>query len=105
MNEFLLDILGTKFTISVDEDEDYLHEILSQYRTAIENTQNISGMKDALNVAILTGFLLCDEINNMKRLAQEDQSRREGEELEAEERTRLLIARLDQALKRSCDNE
>ena len=102
MNELLLDILGTKFTITVEEDEAYLQEILGQYRTAVENTQAISGMKDALNVAVLTGFLLCDEINKMKRLEKEDQNRREGESLEAEERTRNLIARLDQALKRPC---
>ena len=105
VNELLLDILGTKLTISVEEDEAYLQEILGQYRTAVENTQAISGMKDALNVAVLTGFLLCDEINKIRRLAREDQSRREGEELEAEERTRNLIARLDHVLKRSCENE
>ena len=105
MNELLLDILGTKLTISVEEDEAYLQEILDQYRAAVENTEAISGMKDPLNVAVLTGFLLCDEINKTRRLAQEDQTRREGENLEAEERTRNLIAKLDQALKRSFNNE
>ncbi|MDR2953193.1 MAG: cell division protein ZapA [Treponema sp.] len=90
--ELSLDILGTSFSIMADEDEAYLREILSQYRTAIENTQSISGITNPLNVAVLTGFLLCDEINKMK-------IDREGESQELEKRTQNLIAKLDQALK------
>jgi len=87
-NELLLDILGTSFTITADEDEAYLREILEQYRSAIENTQNISGITDPLNVAILTGYLLCDEINKMKNRVDE-------ESLEVKERTLGLIAKLE----------
>ena len=105
VNEFFLDILGTKFTITVEEEEAYLQEILNQYRAAIENTKSISGMNDALNIAVLTGFLLCDEINKMRQRTQEKQTLRDGEDLEAEERTKNLIARLDQALNRSAGNE
>lgn len=99
-NDLCLDILGTKFTITVEEDEEYLQEIFSQYRAAVTNTQNISGIKDALNVAILTGFLLCDEINKMKLRAGQAQTELESEALEAEERTRSLIVKLDQALEK-----
>jgi len=105
VNELLLDILGTKFTITVAEDETYLLEVLEQYKAAVENTQSISGIKDALNVAILTGFLLCDEINKMRQREGEAEANRQGEELEAEKRTWNLIARLDQALKKVPDNE
>lgn len=87
-NELLLDILGTSFTITADEDGTYLREILEQYRAAIENTQNISGITDPLNVAVLTGYLLCDEINKMK-------NRMDKESLEVKERTLGLIAKLE----------
>ena len=103
-NELCLDILGTSFTITADEDEGYLQDIWDQYRTAVENTQSISGINDPLNVAVLTGFLLCDEINKIRMRLGEDETRRKEEALEAEERTRSLIARLDQVLEKKTGN-
>jgi len=91
-NELCLDILGTSFTITVEEDELYLKNVLAQYKAAVKNTQNISGIKEPLNVAILTGFLLCDEINKIKKQL-------ENESVEVQERTMNLIAKLDKALK------
>jgi cell division protein ZapA (FtsZ GTPase activity inhibitor) len=89
--ELVFDILGTSFSITADEDEVYLQEILAQYQTAVENTQAISGITNALNVAVLTGFLLCDEINRRKLSI-------EGESQEVEMRTLNLIAKLEQAI-------
>ena len=90
-NEICLDILGTSFTITVDEDEAYLQKVLSQYRAAVENTQSISGINEPVNIAILTGFLLCDEINRIKQQLA-------NESIEIQERTMNLIAKLDKAL-------
>jgi len=91
-NELKLDILGTSFTITAEEDEAYLNKVLLQYNAAVKNTQNISGIKDPLNVAVLTGFLLCDEINKIKMQT-------DSESVEVQERTVKLIAELDKALK------
>jgi cell division protein ZapA (FtsZ GTPase activity inhibitor) len=101
-NELGLDILGTSFTITADEDEAYLQRVLAQYRTAVENTQSISGISDPLNVAVLTGFLLCDEINKIKRQAEGEYQNPE-EAREVHERTARIIAALDHALK-ACEN-
>ena len=92
-NELCLDILGTSFTITAEEDEEYLQKVLTQYRAAVENTKNISGINEPLNVAVLTGFLLCDEINKMKQQLEE-------ESIEISERTMNLIAALDRTLGR-----
>jgi len=92
-NELCLDILGTSFTITADEDEEYLRKVLTQYRAAVENTKNISGINEPLNVAVLTGFLLCDEINKIKQQL-------EDESIQISERTMNLIASLDRALER-----
>jgi len=89
-NDLCLDILGTSFTITVEEDEAYLRKVLAQYRAAVENTKNISGITEPLNIAVLTGFLLCDEINKIKRQL-------EDESVEIIERTKGIIARLEQA--------
>jgi cell division protein ZapA (FtsZ GTPase activity inhibitor) len=101
-NDLRLDILGASFSITADEDPAYLEAIFNQYRTAVENTRAISGMKDPLKIAVLTGFLLCDEINKARLQAGEEreqaEARRAGEDRELEQRTLNLIARLDQAL-------
>jgi len=104
-NEICLDILGTSFTIKADEDEEYLNKVLTQYRAAVNNTQNISGIKDPLNVAILTGFILCDEYNKIKQKLDDEteagkivRNEDNWEEQEVEDRTIRLISKLEQAL-------
>jgi len=89
-----LDILGTSFTITAEEDKSYLDKVLSQYKAAVENTRNISGISNPLNVAVLTGFLLCDEINKMKQSGEEAQGR-----------TLRLIASLDEVIKAQGDEK
>jgi len=73
---------------------------LAQYQIAVANTQGISGMKDPLKVAILTGFLLCDEINKIKLQIEEEQAKveqqRTTEMQELNRITRNIIARIDQ---------
>ncbi len=100
-HDLLINVLGASFSITASEDSAYLDEVLAQYQVAIANTQGISGMKDPLKVAILTGFLLCDEINKIKlqieeKQAQDDQQRA----AEAQELNRVMqdiMARIDQA--------
>jgi len=100
-NEIRLDILGTSFTITADEDEAYLTKVLTQYKAAVKNTQKISGITEPLNVAILTGFLLCDEFNKVRKQIEERGESSDDDSIEAEEvedRTIRLIAKLEQAL-------
>ena len=73
-HDLRIDVLGASFSITAGADSSYLNEVLAQYKIAIANTQGISGVKDPLKVAILTGFLLCDEINKMKSHAKEEQA-------------------------------
>jgi cell division protein ZapA (FtsZ GTPase activity inhibitor) len=96
-NKLHFNILGASFDLDVDEDEAYIEKVLSQYSAAVENTQSISGINNPLNIAVLTGFLLCDEINKIRQ-------QQEGESAEIKERTMNLIAKLDVALQ-SCDND
>ncbi|MCL2443356.1 MAG: cell division protein ZapA [Treponema sp.] len=124
-----LDILGTSFLIKTDADEEYLNEVLKKYKAAIKNTQNISGISEPLNVAILTGFLLCDEFIKIEKQlneaneatlsgrvelsnketdnvhtaslkeSDEEELNKAHEAREAEERTLRLIMKLEQALR------
>jgi cell division protein ZapA (FtsZ GTPase activity inhibitor) len=59
-------------------------------------------LKDPLKVAILTGCLLCDEINKLKQQVEEEQSsaeaQRAGEEHELERIAQNLIACIDHVI-------
>ncbi|GHV57449.1 cell division protein ZapA [Spirochaetia bacterium] len=94
-SDLRLDILGTSISISADEDAAYLEGLLGRFRAAIDNTQKSTGLKDPLKIAILTGFLLCDEVQKIKQQAE---VRGEHEDRETEQLTLNLIARLDEAL-------
>ena len=100
-HDLLINVLGTSFSITAGEDPAYLDEVLAQYQVAVANTQGISGMKDPLKVAILTGFLLCDEINKIKMQNEEEQAKtelkRKAEAQELNRITRNIITRIDQA--------
>jgi hypothetical protein len=88
-----LDLLGTSLAITTDEDPAYVEEIFGQYRTALARTKKGMDLKDPLKTAILTGFLLCDEIHKLRN--------REGVSPDAEEAEQLtlnLIARIDKVL-------
>ena len=101
-NDLLINVLGTSFSITAGENSAYLDEVLAQYQVAVANTQGISGMKDPLKIAILTGFLLCDEINKLKMHVEEEQAKMALEQkTEAQELNRItrnIIDRIDQAI-------
>jgi cell division protein ZapA (FtsZ GTPase activity inhibitor) len=98
-HDLLINVLGASFSITAGEDPAYLDEVLAQYQVAVANTQGISGMKDPLKVAILTGFLLCDEINKIKQQVEEERSKadlqRTAEVQELNRITRNIMARID----------
>jgi len=95
LHDLLIDALGTKFSITTNETPAFLDKVLAQYHAAVTNTQNISGMKDPLRVAILTGFLLCAEINKLKIQVEKEQT---SAEQELDRIAWNLIASIDQAM-------
>jgi cell division protein ZapA (FtsZ GTPase activity inhibitor) len=97
LHDLLIEVLGTKFCITTNEDPAFLDRVLAQYQAAIDNTRNISGMKDPLKIAILTGFLLCAEINKLKTQIEKEQT---GAEQEVNRITRSLIDCIDHAMEK-----
>ena len=82
-------LLGTSFSIAADEDTTYLENLLAKYKNVLENTKKATGVDDPLKLAILTGFLLCDEIEKMK--FEENRERKETEQIALN-----MIARIDE---------
>jgi cell division protein ZapA (FtsZ GTPase activity inhibitor) len=91
-NDLRINMLGTSFSISADEDTEYLENLLERYQIVVENTKKATGLTDPLKAAILSGFLLCDEIEKLKVRYGEQDARK------AEQLTLDLIARIDEAL-------
>jgi cell division protein ZapA (FtsZ GTPase activity inhibitor) len=89
-----INVLGESFSISADEDIEYLESLLDRYRTILDNTGKATGIseKEPLKLAILTGFLLCDEIEKMKSQIHTESP----EDREAEQLTMDLINRIEQ---------
>jgi mannose-6-phosphate isomerase len=88
--------LGTSFSIAADEDSTYLESLLNQYRIKIENTRRKTGLQDPLKLAVVTGFLLCDDVQK----AQKNRvfGRNSPDQDEAERLTLDLITRIDEVL-------
>lgn len=101
-HELRLDILGTSFSLAADEDPAYLNSLLNRYRLKVENTRKATGLIDPLKTAIVTGFLLCDEVTklqeerNIAELFEEDFNK-------VERLTLDMIARIDTALEKTSE--
>lgn len=92
-----IECLGTSISIAIEEDPAYLENLLNRFKAVIENTQKATNIQDPLKIALLSGFLLCDEIEKLKI---------EGvpgdKEAKAAEKIALdLIARIDDVLEKS----
>lgn len=95
-SDLRIDLLGTSFSVTVDEDAFYLKILLDKYRRVIENTRKTTGIEDPLKTAILAGFLLCDEAEKLR--ARENTGIGVFDSMKAEELTLDLINRIDKAL-------
>jgi cell division protein ZapA (FtsZ GTPase activity inhibitor) len=80
-SDLRIDILGTSFSISANEDAAYLENLLAYFRSAVENTQKKTGLQDPLKIAIVTGFLLCDELYKKPKIDPEQRDFQEAEKL------------------------
>lgn len=91
-----IEVLGTSFSIAAEEDTGYLNRLLERYQLAIEGTQKSTGLKDPLKIAILTGFLVCDELQRVYDRQTADQEIDAHENKAIEEVILNLINRIDE---------
>jgi cell division protein ZapA (FtsZ GTPase activity inhibitor) len=97
-SDLCIDMLGTSFSITAEEEVAYLEGVLGNYRLAVKSIQESTGLQDPLKLAILTGFLLCDKIQRIYLREAADQETEDQETLQAEQITQELIARIDEVL-------
>ncbi|MDR2447236.1 MAG: cell division protein ZapA [Treponema sp.] len=93
-----IEVLGASLSIAAEEDSEYLNRLLERYQLAVEETQNLTGLKDPLKLAILTGFLAYDKYLRLCDRHAAEQEISIHEEQETEEITRHLIECMDEIL-------
>ena len=67
MGKLKIDMLGTSFTIQANEDNQYLEKLLGYYKRITDDVKNIDSIKPSLQVAILSGIMICDELYKEKQ--------------------------------------
>jgi cell division protein ZapA (FtsZ GTPase activity inhibitor) len=95
-----IDILGTSFAINANEDDAYLTKLLSYYTRISDEIGKSSNLKDPVQIAILSGIMICDELYKEKSLnARFSKEHGSDSDAEAERLTEEMIKKIDQALK------
>ena len=68
MAKLKIDMLGTAFTIQANEDKEYLEKLLGYYKRITDDVKKIDSIKTPLQIAILSGIMICDELYKEKQI-------------------------------------
>jgi cell division protein ZapA len=102
MSMLRIDALGTVFSIDTPVDAAYMQFLLENFKkmTALVEQGAGSTITDPLQLAIMSGIMLCDELYKEKKKGEKAkvELNAAGDLGEAEKLTLSLIARLEQAV-------
>ena len=101
MGKLKIDLLGTSFTIQANEDTEYLEKLLGYYKRITDDVQKIDSVKTPLQISILSGIMLCDELYKEKtnKLSSELNSQTDTNSTsELEKRTIDMIEKINKVL-------
>ncbi len=99
MGSIRINLLGTSFSASAKEDDEYLKKLLSYYREITGAVEKNSKSNNPLEVSILSGITLVDELyKEKKKNAALEKALSTPQNLEEERMTRSMIEKLDEAL-------
>lgn len=106
MGKLKIDIFGTSFTIQANGDDKYLEKLLNYYKKIAEDAKTIDSVKSPLQIAILSGIILCDELYKEKqnKIALEngaslsDQNEKNSNSEEIQKLTLKMIDKIDKVL-------
>ncbi len=103
MGKLQINMLGTSFSIKASEDDEYLSKLSGYYTKLVEEIQKSGMLKSSLDISILAGIMLCDELykekaKNAVSSPAKIQDTKESEK--AQILTQKMIAQLDSVLKK-----
>ncbi len=99
MGRLQIDILGTSFAVQASEDDVYLKKLLSYYTQITESIKKSNSLKDPLQVSIMAGITLVDELykEKQKNLSY-SKALNNSNDAEAERLTVEMIKQIDKVL-------
>ena len=101
MGKLKIDLLGTSFTIQANEETEYLEKLLGYYKRITDDVQKIDTVKTPLQISILSGIMLCDELYKEKtnKLSSELNNQSDNSSTsELEKRTIDMIEKINKVL-------
>ncbi len=104
MAKLKIDMLGTAFTIQANEDKEYLEKLLGYYKRITDDVTKIDSIKTPLQIAILSGIMICDELYKEKqaKVAMENGEyvpvENDMDTMEIERRTQEMIEKISKVL-------
>lgn len=105
MGKLRIEMLGTVFTIQANENSEYLQRLLGYYKQITDDVEKIDSIKSPLQIAILSGIMICDELYKEKqnKIALENTTVLEGQNIEEqnkiEQKTKEMIEKIQKVLK------
>ncbi len=105
MGKLHINILGTSFSIKASEDDEYLSKLSGYYTKLVEEIQKSGMLKSGLDISILAGIMLCDELYKEKaKNAVSDSTLPHAQDSKESEKAQILtqkmINQLDSVLKK-----
>lgn len=100
MGSLTINLLGTSFKINAHQDSQYLQELLTYYTGIVDNLREKLSEQDPLQIAILAGILISDELRTQKYSSNNQQIVTQNNDVlsEVENITTKLINSIDQVL-------
>lgn len=103
MGKLQINMLGTSFSIKASEDDEYLNKLSGYYTKLVEEIQKSGMLKSGLDISILAGIMLCDELYKEKAknaVSSPAKTPDTKENEKAQILTQKMIAQLDSVLKK-----
>ena len=102
MGQIQVNILGTSFKLQADEDTQVLTKLLDYYEKIVNKVAQVDSAKNNLQISIVAGLLLCEELfkekeNKLKNLSKEELNVY-SYNTELENRTSALIEKINKVL-------
>ncbi len=103
MGKLQINILGTSFSIKASEDDEYLNKLSGYYTKLVDEIQKSGMLKSGLDISILAGIMLCDELYKEKAknsVSNSNQGQDTQKIQKAQILTQKMINQLDSVLKK-----
>ncbi len=99
MGRLKIDLLGSHFSVSAGEDDEYLKKLFDYYSEIVKAIQSTQNIKDPLKTSIMAGVSLVDELYKEKQKSQSyKRAMEECGDPEADKIAMELIEKIDGVL-------